>query len=341
MGPALVLIPLVLAGLGLVAAGAKKKQTVPVPPRTDSPLGTKPAAQLPADVVAMVSNAVASGNPETQRRVAAALQSRYPEQAAFLNDNAATLDSALQPYGAQTLAQAQVAEAQQAAVEATAAGASPAQAVQAAKVAATTAAPPAVIVPAPAIETAPPSGLQAVAAAAAAPVAAVSAAQTAATNALAAGATPAQAVQAAQTAVAQTVATPSSAGVPRPEPIAPMPAVAPSVPDTSGKMLAAEMAKQLSNSKVKKGTATEPRAVVQAFQTQERLSQNDGSYGFETAMALADRYGIVPPKPLYWGKKGGPANLPAQQKQTYSAHLTVLASQDPARADEWRAAAKV
>jgi hypothetical protein len=99
------------------------------------------------------------------------------------------------------------------------------------------------------------------------------------------------------------------------------------------------MAKALRTAK--KGTASEPRALVQAFQTQERLEQTDGSYGFETAMALADRYGIVPPKPFYWGKKGGPASLPAKQKQTYSAHLLVLASQDPQRADEWRAAAKV
>lgn len=194
----------------------------------------------------------------------------------------------------------------------------------------------------------------------AAPAQALQAAQAAGTAALAAGATPTQAILAAQNAatiaaspavnaIVASAAAATAAQTPITTtgvPVVPMPQAPLATPVTSstpatngGRALAADMAKALLVAK--KGTSSEPRALVQAFQTQERLEQTDGSYGFETAMALADRYGIVPPKPLYWGKKGGAASLPAKQKQNYSAHLLVLASQDPQRADEWRAAAKV
>lgn len=85
----------------------------------------------------------------------------------------------------------------------------------------------------------------------------------------------------------------------------------------------------------------EDKTQVGEFQKVERLSRTDGSYGSETALALADRYGIVPPKPLYWGKKGGDYQTLVNDKKTYSTHLLVLADKDPQRADEWRAAAKV
>ncbi len=85
----------------------------------------------------------------------------------------------------------------------------------------------------------------------------------------------------------------------------------------------------------------EDKNAVKEFQTVERLPRTDGSYGTETALALADRYGIVPPKPLYYGKKGGDYQTLVKDKQQYSAHLLVLAQKDPQRADEWRAAAKV
>jgi hypothetical protein len=91
----------------------------------------------------------------------------------------------------------------------------------------------------------------------------------------------------------------------------------------------------------KKGTATEPRDLVKEFQLIERLPRTDGSYGSETALALADRYGIVPPKPLYWGKKGGTFETLTRDKNAYSTHLLNLADSDPQRADEWRMAAKV
>jgi hypothetical protein len=331
---------------------------------------------MPTDVVAMVRAAVDSGNPETMRRVANALRTSYPAQATFLDEFATSLEPTLAQWGATTLPEAQkketaqiaLATAQATAQQAIAAGATPVQAVQAAQAAATSisTAPPANLPPplpaqpstlSPAQQAAnaaqlpqplaPPSST-AIATAMAVPVQALQAAQAAGTAAIAAGATPTQAILAAQNAAVMT-ATPGvaaavaaiAATVPRPEaaPV-PMPQVqAQPLANAAGKALAADMAKALRTAK--KGTASEPRALVQAFQTQERLEQNEGSYGFETALALADRYGIVPPKPLYWGKKGGPPSLPAQQKATYSAHLMVLKSQDPQRADEWQAASKV
>ncbi len=386
MGPFLIILPLAVAALGLAAAAANKKKGAagtaagqaaaaagaaagPAPAGPTTAVASTPppsAAQLPSDIVTMVTSAVNSGNPETMRRVAAALQGRYPDQAQFLNETADSLGPVLAQWNASTLAEAQQKEAaqialqaaQSAAVQASAAGATPTQQVAAAQNAATQAttatvaaqgpllpaATPAAAAPPP-LTTPPP---QAIAAAMAAPVQALQAAQVAGNAAIASGATPTQAILAAQNAavmaaspaVNQVIAA-AAAATPRPEPApVPMPAVtAQPLANAAGKQLAADLAKALLTAK--KGTASEPRALVQAFQTQERLSKTDGSYGAETALALADRYGIVPPKPFYWGKKGGPPNLPAQEKAAYSAHMLVLKSQDPQRADEWQAASKV
>lgn len=317
------------------------------------PAGVDPTARLPADIEALVTQSVSSQNPETIRRVADALEkkgwvvlARGQREIADQMANILGPASVAAPIATSTIPSSTVVQAaQNAAAAATAAGATPAQAVQAAQSAASQAAP--------APLTQPPA--QAIAAALAAPAQALQAAQTAAAAATAAGATPAQAILAAQNAAVMT-ATPgvtaavqqaaqavaaATATTPRPEP-APvaMPTIQAQPPATNaGKALAADVAKALLTAK--KGTSSEPRALIQAFQTQERLEQTDGSYGPETALALADRYGIVPPKPLYWGKKGGPPSLPAQQKAAYSAHMLVLKSQDPQRADEWQAASKV
>jgi hypothetical protein len=387
MGPAVILVPLLALGLGAAATAAvKKKKTTTA---TSQPLPTSltvPPVNAPADVAAMVTSAINSGNPETMRRVAVAIGGSYATEAQLLNQTADNLQPLLDQWGASTLAEAQKAEAQQAAlaaaqqaaVAAASTGAPPvaqvaaaqgaaAQTVQAAAAQAAAEPPLVTAIQSPGVipskPTEPPLASPSAAAmqqAMAAPAQALQAAQAAGTAALAAGATPTQAILAAQnaatiaaspavnaivqSAAAATAAQPAitTSGVP----VVPMPTAPMATPVTSttpatngGRALAADMAKALRTAK--KGTTSEPRALVQAFQTQERLEQSDGSYGFETAMALADRYGIVPPKPFYWGKKGGPASLPAKQKQTYSAHLLVLASQDPQRADEWRAAAKV
>lgn len=361
MGPFILIVPLALAALGLAAAtAAKKKPAAATTPGAGIPTvaspggqvagwppGVDPNAPLPADILALVTSSVSSQNPDTIRRVADALEKRgWIALAQGQREIADDLEAVVGPAkpSPPTIA---VQAAKDAATAATAAGATPVQAVEAAQAAASKAVPPPL--------TQPPA--EAIASALAVPVQALEAAQTAAANATAAGATPAQAILAAQNAAVMTAApgvnalvnqaasaiaasTAAIPGGPRPEPAAvAMPTIQSQAPTASAKSLAADMAKALL--KAKKGTSSEPRALVQAFQTQERLDQNDGSYGYETALALADRYGIVPPKPLYWGKKGGPASLPAQQKASYSAHLMVLRSQDPQRADEWAAAAKV
>lgn len=385
MGPFIFLAPLAL--LALVAAASSKKKsttatttttTANIPPPSPAAT-TNVAAAMPADIKAMVDAAINSGNPDTMRKVAAAISAKYPADAEYLVRSAAGLEPILQQWGATDLAQAQAAQAAQQALQAgqaaatatAAAGNPPAQQLQAAQIAASTtlqnaqqqaaAAPPLTQAAStspglpggtlPATTTGlPPVTPAGVAQAMAAPAQAAQAAITAGTNALAAGASPQQALAAAQSAAVMAAAPAvnaivASAATGQP-PVAPMPQPPMAQPTTAttpasnvGKQLAADLAKALLTAK--KGTSSEPRALVQAFQTQERLEKTDGSYGMETALALADRYGIVPPKPLYWGKKGGPPDLPQKEKASYSAHLLVLAAQDPQRADEWRAAAKV
>jgi len=173
--------------------------------------------------------------------------------------------------------------------------------------------------------------------------AATAAAQTAAQQIAAA----AQAASAAANVPGMPVAVPTTTNVPTATttakpPLATMPTptttTAPAAADPN-RVRAAALVVRLKTAK--KGTASEPRAQVKEFQLVERLSRTDGSYGSETALALADKYGIVPPKPLFWGKAGGTYQTLVNDKNAYSAHLLNLASTDPQRADEWRSAAKV
>ena len=78
----------------------------------------------------------------------------------------------------------------------------------------------------------------------------------------------------------------------------------------------------------------EDRAQVRAFQALVGLKQ-DGLYGANTAYAIADR-GVLPPKPFYWPKKGTVA-----AKQKWSQEMFRRSVQDPKRAAEWQALAKV
>jgi len=173
--------------------------------------------------------------------------------------------------------------------------------------------------------------------------AATTAAQTAAQQIAAA----AQAASAAANVPGTPVAVPTTTNVPTVgtttlPPLATMPTptatTAPAAADPN-RVRAAALVVALKTAK--KGTASEPRAQVKEFQLIERLSRTDGSYGSETALALADKYGIVPPKPLFWGKAGGSYATLVADKNAYSAHLLNLATKDPQRADEWRSAAKV
>jgi hypothetical protein len=152
--------------------------------------------------------------------------------------------------------------------------------------------------------------------------------------------------QAAATPGAAPVAVPTTTNVPTtaapgtPSASMPVPQTSP-MPAGTDPNRARAAALLLALKTAKKGTASEPRAQVREFQLVERLPRTDGSYGSETALALADRYNMVPPKPFYWGKKGGSYATLTADKNQYSTHLLNLASKDPQRADEWRSAAKV
>lgn len=87
------------------------------------------------------------------------------------------------------------------------------------------------------------------------------------------------------------------------------------------------------------------RDLVSVFQTQESRAGSyknlqtgakgaiDGLYGPATAIALAERFGMVPPNPKYWPKN------PAPSLTAYRNRLLALASADPARSSEWQQAA--
>jgi hypothetical protein len=79
---------------------------------------------------------------------------------------------------------------------------------------------------------------------------------------------------------------------------------------------------------------SEDRTLLRAFQAQEGLRPS-GVYGLRTAEALAVNYGIVPPAPRYWGRRGDPD---AGTKVAYNAFLETFAQRDPQRAEEWRRA---
>jgi len=127
-----------------------------------------------------------------------------------------------------------------------------------------------------------------------------------------------------------------------PVPVVPVPPVAPD--DTAArKLLAGKVAIAYKTASRVKGPnntlgATTPASAVElskAFQMSEGLSRVDGSYGSETALCLAERFGIVPPKPLYWGKKGGDYKTLQADKLQYNARITKLAQADKTRASEW------
>jgi len=120
-----------------------------------------------------------------------------------------------------------------------------------------------------------------------------------------------------------------------PEPIAgtPLPGVIPPMVPNSPeprKALAARVALMLFGAP----PGQENKTLIAAFQAQEGLKAS-GFYGPATAEALAENYGIIPPKPLYWSKKHQ-----TKAKQAYRARLLAFVPDDPQRAEEWQQAAK-
>jgi hypothetical protein len=111
------------------------------------------------------------------------------------------------------------------------------------------------------------------------------------------------------------------------------------------KDLALQVARHLTTAK--KGA--EDRALVERFQrseNQKRVLEKrddglnpDGRYGVTTAYALSE-YGLVPPKPLYWGKANDWASV-GKGKAAWKQWCLSNATKDSARTAEWTGASKV
>lgn len=120
----------------------------------------------------------------------------------------------------------------------------------------------------------------------------------------------------------------------------PAPIAARSLPAAYGgqnKDLAAQVSRMLATKKA----GQEDRTLLKQFQAAEGLEHQTGLYGSETALALAERYGIVPVKPRHWGTKAGGAPSVKPDKEKYRARLVALAKKDPTRAEEFDRAGRV
>ena len=340
----------------IAAAGGQQPGSTPATPATPSPAGTMTAAE----VATLLGAALGSGNAQTMRDAAAKLRAAgYPAQATILETAAAAVPAQpAQPTPAQpatpppatpaagamttndamtlfnaAMTSGNVQTMKDASMRLRAAGFVAQANILDAAIAAASAAQPATPPPAPPTPAAP----------------TMSAADAATLLGAAMGSGNPQTMRdaaaklrAAGYAAQATILETAAAAVPV-APAAPPapPPVTPAAPpaNASGKATAAALNVKLKTAK--KGTASEPKTDVAAFQIAERLPRTDGSYGSETALAIADRYGIVPAKPFYWGKKGGDYSTLVADKNQYKAHLLNLATSDPARADEWRSAAAV
>ena len=128
---------------------------------------------------------------------------------------------------------------------------------------------------------------------------------------------------------------------PRPTRRRPTPKPAPRKPAGPTRTQKAALAGQLALAMKGARKGRENKALVTAYQEQEKLPKRDGLYGSTVALSLANTYDIVPPKPLYWGTKvGGYASYLADKKK-YKAALLVKGARDPQRSEEWTAAANV
>lgn len=133
---------------------------------------------------------------------------------------------------------------------------------------------------------------------------------------------------------------PSPATAPAsPQPATPLfgaiPAMAPAEPSPK-RALAARLTHALFSAE-EQGLplGSEDTSLVRLFQATEGQKAS-GFYGPGTAVVLAGRYGIVPPKPLYW-----PSTGTTRSKQNYREQLASFAAMDPQRAEEWIRAAAV
>lgn len=86
---------------------------------------------------------------------------------------------------------------------------------------------------------------------------------------------------------------------------------------------------------------TEDAAMIRDYQVAERLKKQDGKYGTQTALSLAETYNLVPPTPLHWGDATAKNSYQSMQndKNAYKTRLLNLATKFPAQAAQWRSAA--
>lgn len=114
----------------------------------------------------------------------------------------------------------------------------------------------------------------------------------------------------------------------------PLPGIVPHMdplPDVNpARALAARTCVMLFNTR----PGAEDRELVEQFQALTGAKET-GLYTAGTALKFV-QFGLVPPKPFYWSKKGA-----SRSKRQYRDILLAKAAQDPARHDEWAAAALV
>lgn len=79
----------------------------------------------------------------------------------------------------------------------------------------------------------------------------------------------------------------------------------------------------------------EDRTLVALYQSQQGLKPT-GYYGPAVALSLAQSWGIVPPKPLYWTE-----SRTRQSKANYRDALRMYGERDPQRVEEWQRAGAV
>lgn len=102
----------------------------------------------------------------------------------------------------------------------------------------------------------------------------------------------------------------------------------PEIDVNRGRLIAQRLVREM-----EKPRGEEDRDVVRAFQVANGLKAS-GNYTPATAMALAVKFGLVPPAP-YWPKNGR-----VKARKNYVGLLRQLAERDPQRAEEWQLAAE-
>jgi peptidoglycan hydrolase-like protein with peptidoglycan-binding domain len=118
------------------------------------------------------------------------------------------------------------------------------------------------------------------------------------------------------------------------QPDSPLPGIIPPMTPTAPDPERA-LAARLTHMLVTAPRGAEDRTLVALFQSRNGLRPT-GYYGPSVALALAQRFGIVPPAPIYWTE-----SRTGKAKSNYRDALRMLAERDPQRSEEWLRAAAV